>query len=140
MMGLVATTAEWDEIVEYFGGACAYCLRTDVPLSKDHVIPRARLGDDSPDNLVPACRHCNSYKGHRLIFSMLTGRAASSVRLRRLSNNGGARPHSLFTTRFTEADIAALSQLKRLTGFTHTSDVVRLAIRESLAARSKRGK
>ncbi len=44
--------------------ACCYCgsIRR---LSLDHLIPTFRGGDDSGDNLVWACRSCNSAKGAR---------------------------------------------------------------------------
>lgn len=40
---------------------CSYCERPAV--SWDHVEPRARGGGSESDNLVPACRACNSTKG-----------------------------------------------------------------------------
>jgi 5-methylcytosine-specific restriction endonuclease McrA len=41
---------------------CQYCgSRTDLTL--DHVIPRSRGGVTSWENLVTACKHCNSRKG-----------------------------------------------------------------------------
>jgi 5-methylcytosine-specific restriction endonuclease McrA len=48
------------------GHRCQYCGRTDVPLTVDHVIPRARGGEDSWENLVAACVRCNNKKGDRL--------------------------------------------------------------------------
>jgi 5-methylcytosine-specific restriction endonuclease McrA len=47
------------------GFRCQYCGRTDLPLTIDHMIPRSRGGDDSWENLVTACRPCNSIKGDR---------------------------------------------------------------------------
>lgn len=44
--------------------ACCYCGSTDN-LCMDHLIPRMRGGPDSPENLVTACRSCNSSKGAR---------------------------------------------------------------------------
>lgn len=41
--------------------ACCYCGATDN-LSMDHLIPRVRGGADVADNLVYACRSCNSSK------------------------------------------------------------------------------
>lgn len=41
---------------------CAYC-GTDGPLAIDHLIPRASGGGDRENNLVRACRSCNSSKG-----------------------------------------------------------------------------
>ncbi len=42
--------------------ACAYCASKDH-LAADHVIPRHRGGPDVGDNLIWACRSCNSSKG-----------------------------------------------------------------------------
>ncbi|HSD64905.1 MAG TPA: HNH endonuclease, partial [Ignavibacteriaceae bacterium] len=42
-----------------------YCGRGDLPLTIDHVIPRARGGSDSWENLVCACTLCNNKKGDR---------------------------------------------------------------------------
>ncbi len=45
----------------YIGRQCRYC---NAPAeAMDHVWPRSRGGDDHPNNLVPACRDCNSVKG-----------------------------------------------------------------------------
>ena len=44
-------------------GRCMYCGRAAE--SMDHLIPRLRGGPDSADNLIPACRQCNSSKGGR---------------------------------------------------------------------------
>lgn len=44
---------------------CSYCGRGDLPLTIDHVIPRARGGSDSWENLVCACTICNNKKGDR---------------------------------------------------------------------------
>ena len=41
---------------------CLYCGGT-THLSVDHLIPRLKSGTDSADNLIPACRTCNSSKG-----------------------------------------------------------------------------
>jgi hypothetical protein len=44
---------------------CVYCAGVYPPeqLSLDHVQPRLRGGDNSPGNLVTACRGCNTRKG-----------------------------------------------------------------------------
>lgn len=44
---------------------CAYCGRSDLPLTIDHILPRARGGSDSWENLVCACTICNNKKGDR---------------------------------------------------------------------------
>jgi len=45
--------------------ACQYCGATAENL--DHVIPRSRGGTHTWDNVVAACRRCNSRKENRLI-------------------------------------------------------------------------
>lgn len=44
---------------------CAYCGRGDLPLTVDHVIPKARGGEDIWENLVAACVVCNNKKGNK---------------------------------------------------------------------------
>ncbi len=47
------------------GYKCAYCGRSDLPLTVDHVIPKARGGDETWENLITACTVCNNKKGDR---------------------------------------------------------------------------
>lgn len=72
------TLEEWSEILEFFGHRCAYCLRGDMPLTMDHLIPIARGGPHSSENVVPACKQCNCSKKDRLIFAMLNREPVSS--------------------------------------------------------------
>lgn len=44
-------------------GACQYCGRAAENL--DHVVPRSRGGDHTWENVVAACRRCNTRKGDR---------------------------------------------------------------------------
>lgn len=44
---------------------CVYCGRGDILLTVDHIIPKAKGGDDSWENLVCACTKCNNRKGDR---------------------------------------------------------------------------
>lgn len=44
---------------------CGYCGRGDLRLTIDHIIPKARGGTDSWDNLISACTICNNKKGDR---------------------------------------------------------------------------
>jgi 5-methylcytosine-specific restriction endonuclease McrA len=56
------TIAEWKDILAYFGNACAYCLRDDVPMTMDHIVPISKGGAHSAENVVPACMACNQAK------------------------------------------------------------------------------
>lgn len=46
---------------------CQYCGKhlPPVELTLDHVMPRARGGGSTWDNLVASCRRCNNVKGNR---------------------------------------------------------------------------
>lgn len=52
------------EVLRRDNHACRYCGRAapDVPMTVDHVIPKALGGGDEPTNLVAACEDCNSGK------------------------------------------------------------------------------
>jgi RHS repeat-associated protein len=43
---------------------CCYC-RQNPAEHLDHVIPRSKNGDLTPDNIAPACSHCNTSKSAR---------------------------------------------------------------------------
>jgi hypothetical protein len=57
-------TALREPIFRRDGYRCRYCGRTDH-LTIDHVIPLSRGGTNRPENLVTACRYCNSQKSAR---------------------------------------------------------------------------
>jgi 5-methylcytosine-specific restriction endonuclease McrA len=63
--------AEWPQILEAFGHRCAYCGDAIGPLTKDHVTPISKGGINTADNVVPACKSCNSRKHNRGILSMV---------------------------------------------------------------------
>jgi len=65
------TLAQWLEVLEEFGHRCAYCLRGDRKLTMDHVIPVSKGGEHVRENIVTACKSCNSKKKDRSIFYML---------------------------------------------------------------------
>ena len=56
--------ANYRLVFERDNGACRYCGSTSDP-TIDHVVPRVRGGGDEGENLVVACRRCNSRKGAR---------------------------------------------------------------------------
>jgi len=55
---------------------CQYCGRRYPDMTTDHVIPKALGGPDSWDNLVCACKKCNTQKGNRTL-------AQTNMKLRR---------------------------------------------------------
>ena len=46
---------------------CQYCSKNKRPLTIDHVVPKDRGGKDTWENLVAACRKCNTKKGNSLL-------------------------------------------------------------------------
>lgn len=46
---------------------CAYCGNTAESL--DHILPKAKGGLTTANNLAPACLPCNRRKGHREVIS-----------------------------------------------------------------------
>jgi 5-methylcytosine-specific restriction endonuclease McrA len=67
LMGAEATLTkeQWRSILELFGHRCAYCQEKRQRLTQDHVLPLARGGGHTYENVVPACRPCNSRKQAR---------------------------------------------------------------------------
>jgi hypothetical protein len=63
------TAEEWDAKLIEYDGLCAYCGESGT--TKDHVIPLSRGGDNTIDNIVPACRLCNSSKGAKTLDEWL---------------------------------------------------------------------
>ena len=64
------------------GYRCVYCGQSFAAeeLTVDHVQARARGGDRSADNLVTACRGCNTRKGHRRLAEFLAAEPAARAR------------------------------------------------------------
>ena len=68
--GLVVKPADYAEILTEFGMACHLCgapIETTDELHFDHVIPLARGGSHTKDNIRPSHALCNQRKGPRLV-------------------------------------------------------------------------
>jgi len=52
---------QWVALMTAWGG-CAYCGVRDKPLQRDCVLALSRGGRYTLDNIVPACRSCNTSK------------------------------------------------------------------------------
>jgi len=49
--------------LKIFGNTCVYCgCSVELRLTVDHLIPLSKGGDNSYNNIVPACKSCNSRK------------------------------------------------------------------------------
>lgn len=55
------TEEQWSALQVAWGG-CAYCGAADGVPQRDCVLPISRGGRYTVDNVVPACRSCNSSK------------------------------------------------------------------------------
>ena len=57
------------ELFRRDGHICAYCgkLFSDLRLTRDHVIPRSKGGEDKWTNVVTACERCNHMKDDQLL-------------------------------------------------------------------------
>lgn len=60
---------DWQLVLDRYGRKCLRCevKESDVPLTKDHVVPLSEGGTNYASNLQPLCRQCNSWKGAREI-------------------------------------------------------------------------
>lgn len=50
--------------METYAGRCAYC-GYEAKLHADHRMPLVRGGSNTIDNILPACRSCNSRKNKK---------------------------------------------------------------------------
>jgi 5-methylcytosine-specific restriction endonuclease McrA len=64
------TAAEWEGIKKSFNQRCVYCGEKK-PLTMDHIIPVSKGGFHVKENIVPACRSCNSRKNNKTVLLQL---------------------------------------------------------------------
>ncbi|HTS64748.1 MAG TPA: HNH endonuclease [Candidatus Acidoferrales bacterium] len=76
------TSEEGRRVLERDHYRCRYCgldgksnFENSLIMTVDFVHPRAQKGKKTPDNLVTACRPCNTIKGHRVFHSFEDARA-----------------------------------------------------------------
>lgn len=61
---------QWEALQAAWGG-CAYCAATGQPLQRDCVLAISRGGRYTLENVVPACRSCNTSKCNREVTGWL---------------------------------------------------------------------
>lgn len=61
------TKTQWFEIKQYFNEKCAYCGEK-LPLAQDHFLALSKGGEYSKNNIIPACKVCNSSKHNSDFF------------------------------------------------------------------------
>jgi len=64
------TSEEFRLLCEVHGGRCFYCTQV-LPLGPDHKVPLSRGGSNDIDNIVPACKSCNSRKRDKTLEEFL---------------------------------------------------------------------
>lgn len=57
--------ADWRRIKANYRNCCAYCRKPSKRLQMDHIVPLSKGGKHEPDNIAPACPHCNNSKSAR---------------------------------------------------------------------------
>jgi len=67
------TAEQWFAILDAWA-ACAYCGAAGAALQKDCVLPISRGGRYTIDNVVPACRSCNTSKCNEEVTSWMRRR------------------------------------------------------------------
>lgn len=64
------TFDEWHNILKQYKFRCAYCGKEfdlfDIP-ERDHIVPISKGGNNTKENVVPACRSCNARKGNKIL-------------------------------------------------------------------------
>jgi len=63
------TAEEWRNLCAYYNFTCLACGKSEpeIQLTPDHIVPLARGGTNSIDNIQPLCKRCNQSKNARTI-------------------------------------------------------------------------
>jgi len=64
------TAAQWQALLELCRYRCVYCGKkmTRETMTRDHLTPYVEKGSNTLQNVLPACRTCNSRKGIRNVL------------------------------------------------------------------------
>jgi len=62
------TDEQWDKCCDYFDHSCAYCGKKTSELAQEHFVPLDDGGEYSRDNIITACKRCNSSKNNKSFF------------------------------------------------------------------------
>lgn len=58
------TAREWQEVLKQYDCKCVYC-GSSKNIEMDHIIPISKNGPHTKNNVIPACRRCNSKKSNK---------------------------------------------------------------------------
>lgn len=79
------TETDRKAIYQKTNGHCAYCgsVLPYKSMQADHIVPLRRGGEDTLDNMLPACRSCNHYKSSMDLEGFRKSLEAMPVKLAR---------------------------------------------------------
>lgn len=93
-------------IYEAWDHKCAYC--EDTATSLDHIVPRFRSGSSNRNNLVPACRRCNTSKASSKVDEWFSNQEFfSQVRMDRINNWIKQEPIDVFVYQVSNLQVAS---------------------------------
>lgn len=73
---------EWDTVLDMYTGhrgtMCAYCYEIIEKPTMDHIEPISRGGQHTAENIVPACKSCNSSKGAKPLLLWMHDKFAAA--------------------------------------------------------------
>ena len=79
--GTLHGTEVWEYLLESWGRQCVYCDEREVPLTIDHIVPRARGGSDRVGNLTVSCVPCNEAKSAQPLEAFLEAQPERLARI-----------------------------------------------------------
>ena len=53
---------EWFQLLKIYNYRCFYCGQRGGDMTRDHIVPLAKGGEHTMENIVPCCASCNSHK------------------------------------------------------------------------------
>lgn len=59
---------DWEKCKKHFNQSCCYCGGKVKTLEQEHFVPLSHGGEYSINNIIPACRRCNSSKNNSNFF------------------------------------------------------------------------
>lgn len=62
------TLQEWERLKTKYDNKCAICGKY-TKLTKDHIIPLSKGGNNYISNIQPLCRNCNSKKNNKILYN-----------------------------------------------------------------------
>ena len=67
------TQEQWEDILEQYGGKCAYC-RSSENITQEHIVPLSKGGAYTANNIIPACWDCNYSKRDKSLIVWMSER------------------------------------------------------------------